>query len=520
MTTGTTDAGTTTGDTLDTTTTTTAATTPTTTDASSTGAPPEPVCCGCLCLDSAWSCAVNTCLLADGTAAELGPEAGFIAIGAHTFSYFDDEGEVVGLAPEARLWYVFQPADEAPETRPLAVFFNGGPGSSTAILFGLNTAPRTADLDVAGPAIVADNPHSWTRFANLLYVDPRETGFSYDFAPPDGDRPEPAPFFPEHDAAYVAQFILKFLERHPQLEENPVMLVGESYGGIRASLISQQFTYPDELVHSTRYRNQQLHDALRAHLERTVPDLPPGPVEPTVATAQFGTRVLIQPLITYAFPEVKTPPEEQAVLLGCVADPDLSQCDMPSGWHQTYIDAAVMALLDPTTLNAMTGVDATTIAWLYAEARLGAYPREVGMHDTSALAAVFGAPPPGDDIYLGSFTRWGDLPGEYQWGTLPYGYAILRTLPVVRTFITNAGKDINIFAPDIPAVLAAYSNIIASAVHETDPGHIVVGYQPDLGLSELEYTIRFPFYPSAGHMVSHRQPGELLDDVEAWFDTE
>lgn len=495
-------------------------TTTTTTTAPTTGDPPEPVCCGCLCLDPGWSCAADTCLLPDGSAAALGPEAGFLAISPHTFSYFDGPDEIVAEATEARLWYVFQPADEAPETRPLVVFFNGGPGSSTAILFGLNTGRRTADPDLAGPAVVADNPHSWTRFANLLHVDPRETGFSYDFAPPDGPRPEPSPFFPEHDAAYVSQFILKFLERHPQLEKNPVLLVGESYGGVRAALISQQLTYPEELLHGGDYRNPQLHAALRAHLERTVADLPPGPLG-SAAAAQFGARVLVQPLIAFNLQE-GTPHEEQAELLGCVAGPDFNQCDQPEGWSTERIDAAIMALLDPTTLSAMTGVDATTIDWLYADARAGAYPRASGQHDTSALAAVFGAPAPGDDIYLGQFARFGLGVAKYGWTNARYGYAFLRTLPAVRTFITNAGKDINVYAPDIPARLAAYPDVIESAVHETEgdeprPGRIVVRYRPELGLPEPEYPVRFPFYPLAGHMVTHRQPGELLADVEAWF---
>jgi hypothetical protein len=88
---------------------------PTTTDV----APPEPRCCGCLCVDPLWSCSVETCLHPEGTAAALAPEAGFLAVPAHEFSYATGSEMAVVHAAEARHWYVFQPADEAPETRPL-----------------------------------------------------------------------------------------------------------------------------------------------------------------------------------------------------------------------------------------------------------------------------------------------------------------------------------------------------------------------------------------------------------------
>src|SRR5260370_24835211 len=46
--------------------------------------------------------------------------------------------------PNARNWYVFQAADESPETKPLAVLFNGGPGAPPPTrLFPFRTPPRT-----------------------------------------------------------------------------------------------------------------------------------------------------------------------------------------------------------------------------------------------------------------------------------------------------------------------------------------------------------------------------------------
>lgn len=502
----------------DTTTDTTSTTTDTTIDLpttselpTSTGDAPEPVCCGCLCLDPQWSCTDDTCLLPDGTAAALVPEAGFLAMPAHTFAYDSGSGMVDVAAAEARHWYVFRPADDAPETRPLVVFYNGGPGNSTAILFGLNTGPRTADLDVAGDARVVDNPHSWTRFANLLYIDPHETGFSYDIAPLDGER-EPTPFLPEHDAAGVAYTILAFLARHPQLTDAPVVLAGESYGGLRTSLIHQFMLYPGELA-GPIYVNPLLLAAIQDHEARLVD---------TSLARQFGARVLIQPVIAWSEQAEHTPKEERPAALQCVDDPDSGQCDRPHGWSAQYVDAVVDVLSAPSTLSDMAGVDVTTIAWLHPEARVGAIARGGGLDDDSPFAAVLGPLAEGDLYYAPTYLR-GNPPG-YAWNSARYDIAFFRTLPGVRTFITDAGKDLVVFTPDFPAVIAARSDIIAAAEHDAQPvpgsdrpGRIVFTYRPELGLPAQISTIRFPHYAGAGHMVTHRAPGELLADVEAWL---
>ncbi len=110
--------------------------------------------------------------------APLVDEAGFIEI------------EPVGMSEwTQRLWYVFQAADQDAESKPLVVFFNGGPGSTTEILLGFNTAKRTVDQARTNGAAVAVNPASWSRFANLLYLDAPNTGFSYAL-PGDASKPQ------------------------------------------------------------------------------------------------------------------------------------------------------------------------------------------------------------------------------------------------------------------------------------------------------------------------------------------
>src|SRR5690606_21764191 len=81
---------------------------------------------------------------------------------------------------DSRQFWALQPADVAPEEAPVFVFFNGGPGVSSGMLLGLGIGRASFDPALTGPdQTVADNPDSWTSLGNLLWIDARQTGFSY-----------------------------------------------------------------------------------------------------------------------------------------------------------------------------------------------------------------------------------------------------------------------------------------------------------------------------------------------------
>ncbi|KAI6045248.1 Alpha/Beta hydrolase protein [Pisolithus marmoratus] len=127
------------------------------------------------------------------------------------------------------LFFWFFESRNTPETAPLLLWLNGGPGcsSSTGLFFEL------------GPCSVSDgglnttyNPYSWNTHANIIFLDqPVGVGFSYSG---DGSSINTS----ELAAKDVYAFLELFLTRFPEYSKQPFHLAAESYGGIYAPNIA------------------------------------------------------------------------------------------------------------------------------------------------------------------------------------------------------------------------------------------------------------------------------------------
>jgi hypothetical protein len=136
----------------------------------------------------------------------------------------------------AKLFYSFVRTEGTPNHSPPFLFFNGGPGAgTTGGLRACGTAPTTIDFAVAQ---VIRNQFSWSKMRNLLYVDSRQSGFYYSQTRL-GERETGAlrDFTAIDDATDFVRALLGYYEKFPVLSDNPVIVVGESYGGIRTQLI-------------------------------------------------------------------------------------------------------------------------------------------------------------------------------------------------------------------------------------------------------------------------------------------
>ncbi|HKS89224.1 MAG TPA: peptidase S10, partial [Stellaceae bacterium] len=98
---------------------------------------------------------------------------------AETIGLTDRKGE-----PSAAIYTIsYLAAPPAGTPRPVAFVFNGGPGAASVFLHLGALGPRILETPPTGavpapPLHLVDNPETWLRFADLVFVDPVGTGFS------------------------------------------------------------------------------------------------------------------------------------------------------------------------------------------------------------------------------------------------------------------------------------------------------------------------------------------------------
>ncbi len=123
--------------------------------------------------------------------------------------------------------------------RPVTFVFNGGPGAASAYLHLGAMGPKVVRMAEDGgapppPAALEDNPHTWLRFTDLVFIDPVGTGFSRAAAGKDAEK---AFWSVSADLDSIAQVIEGWLGRNGRWR-SPVFLAGESYGGFRAARLA------------------------------------------------------------------------------------------------------------------------------------------------------------------------------------------------------------------------------------------------------------------------------------------
>lgn len=140
--------------------------------------------------------------------------------------------------------------------RPLVISFNGGPGSASVWMHLAYTGPRILKIDDEGypvqPYGVKDNPYSILDVADIVYVNPVNTGYSRTI-PADGKDVDRKKFFGINaDIKYLAEWLNTFVTRNNRWL-SPKYLIGESYGGTRVSglaleLQNRQWMYLNGVV--------------------------------------------------------------------------------------------------------------------------------------------------------------------------------------------------------------------------------------------------------------------------------
>ena len=142
--------------------------------------------------------------------------------------------------PVATLFYTYYERTDVSDKdrRPLVISFNGGPGSASVWMHLAYTGPRILKIDDEGfpiqPYGVKDNPYSILDVADIVFVNPVNTGYSR-ITDPKADRKQ---FFGvNQDITYLAEWINTFVTRVNRWN-SPKYLIGESYGTTRVSGLS------------------------------------------------------------------------------------------------------------------------------------------------------------------------------------------------------------------------------------------------------------------------------------------
>lgn len=149
---------------------------------------------------------------------------------------YGEDGKV-----DAALYYTYYERTdvENDDNRPVFISFNGGPGAGSLWMHLGYTSPKRLKISDEGypvqPYGVEDNHQSILDVADIVYVNPVNTGFSRILN--DGKKEQ---FFGvNEDLAYLADWIDTFISRQERWE-SPKYLIGESYGTPRVSGLAGQ----------------------------------------------------------------------------------------------------------------------------------------------------------------------------------------------------------------------------------------------------------------------------------------
>jgi len=148
--------------------------------------------------------------------------------------------------PTATLFYTYYKRNNVKNraSRPLIISFNGGPGSASVWMHVAYTGPRILNIDEEGypvqPYGFKNNPNSIIDVADIVFVNPVNTGYSRMIPGKDGKMPDRKQFFGiNEDIAYLAEWITTFVSRNNRWE-SPKYIIGESYGGTRVMGLSNR----------------------------------------------------------------------------------------------------------------------------------------------------------------------------------------------------------------------------------------------------------------------------------------
>lgn len=437
-------------------------------------------------------------------------EAGFLDVPARDVTV---KGQAVHIAATGRLFYNLRPADIAPETKPIFFLFNG---FAAEVVRAFGTGPMT----VAEGGDVVANPSSYTQLGNLVYLEPRQAGYSYDVLTgraPGADDCAPGIFNEYVDAADVLLGALAFLDAHPRLR-GPVYWIGESYAGVRVTWILAYLRGRWDLAN---YEDPTLAAKL-AKVQRAT-SLRAGQVllEGWLAGGAHASAIVgecTDPAVLAGVSASVSTPCTGADACACANANDRSPYNYTySVERQTARETeASAAHIIPKRAAALLGVPLTSIPLLAAAERAKGYkcaPPDGTVPAEDPLVLLLGALPAGQAYYLPYSPL---LPGKetapttLDWRTANFeAIAFADNLHDVPTFVTAGARDLVV--PPGALVPALKASLGGDRIDDSSATRLGLSY------SDGERFIDVFAYGESGHMVEMTEPASLAKDIGSWL---
>src|SRR6478609_322001 len=423
-------------------------------------------------------------------AAAIGARAGFLDLAPRTVRL---NGRSLSLEATSKIFYNFRPAQQAAATRPTIVLFNG---FAADVVRAFGTGPNSAQADGS----VAENPDSLTRFANLLYLEPRQAGFSYDVL--EGRAATAADcsqdVFNEYvDAADVLLATLQFMNGHSDLK-GPVYWLGESYAGVRISWIVAYLRQAWSLV---PYQDESLEKAL-GQVDRSRYLSGQILLQPWLVGAAHASAIRAAcqtPSLPAAVQQGVPPPCPSDNACDCANQNSRSPYDyaVPMQAQKARFFAADSAQVSPAAAEALYGVPFEKIAGLSAPERARGFKCNVADDETpdqSALLSLLGDLPNGQSYnlaYSPLMPGKGAVNPDWQTQNL-VGAAFLANAQQVPTFITDGQRDLVVPESALSPALRAVAGAVT--ISET-PSEVTLGFAAGTRAISIRH------YANSGHMI-------------------
>ena len=137
------------------------------------------------------------------------------------------------ITPSKHYHYWFVECENNPESAPVVLWLNGGPGCSSLIGFMYEHGPFRID-DSKFPQSLYRFDNTWSKLANMIYLEsPVGTGFTY--------SDNVAEYCNSDNSTVHDNFLAieKFFELFPEFKGNNFYLTGESYAGIYVPTLAE-----------------------------------------------------------------------------------------------------------------------------------------------------------------------------------------------------------------------------------------------------------------------------------------